>query len=113
MLKLFDSVEEEEMIRECDEQTYLNMKAREKLLNDVFECISKGKVTFVTHPGREIRQEGILHPCTKGTAIFQFSFFDELGPIGDFERNTWEEVAKSVVEYGFIPIEVEDLVFLS
>ncbi|WP_260287726.1 hypothetical protein [Peribacillus aracenensis] len=48
-------------------------------------------------------QEGILHASTNKKYKYQFIYFDQLGSIGDIQKNTLEEMAKSIYEYGFTP----------
>lgn len=71
--------------------------------------INAGENTF-SHKRNE--QEGILHPCTVNDYKWQFSFFDSKGPIGDIRRNTIEEIARSIYEYGYEFCEPNKLVIL-
>ena len=55
------------------------------------------------------KQEGVLHDCSYQNYKYQFSYFDQFGPIGDIQKNTLQEMAKSIIEYEFIPCEREEL----
>lgn len=53
-------------------------------------------------------KEGILHGSSRGTG-YQFSYFDQHGPIGDFQIETLEEAAKKIYEYGFQPCHSKNM----
>jgi hypothetical protein len=57
--------------------------------------------------------EGIVHTCTYKNYKYQFSYFDGYGAIGDIQKNSIEEIAKSIVEYGFEPCNEDDLKFIN
>lgn len=54
-------------------------------------------------------QEGILHACSSKYYNYQFSYFDQYGPVGDIQKNSLEEMAESIYRYGFTPCRKEYL----
>ncbi|WCK57271.1 hypothetical protein PP175_29205 (plasmid) [Aneurinibacillus sp. Ricciae_BoGa-3] len=112
MIKLFASEEEEQIIREFDQELYEDMKRRESLLIGVYNYLVSGGVVFINQ-GQKVRKEGLVHPNTKGETPFQFSYFDQYGAVGDFQRDTLEEVAKEIVAYGFVPANEKELRYIS
>ena len=82
----------------------------EKNLQSLLTQLKNGAIHF-----RHLffNQEGIIHPCTEQEYQYQFTYFDQKGPVGDFRRNTLEEVAKSIREYQFQPCSVEEFQFIS
>lgn len=79
-------------------------------IKELTKLLSSGHTTF-----RHKRncQEGLLHPCTEVKYPYQFTYFDAKGAVGDFRRNTFEEMAKSIKEYGFEACSNEQLQILS
>lgn len=57
------------------------------------------------------KKEGILHVSSKGQG-YQFSYFDAYGPIGDIQKNTLYEMARSIYQYGFKLCIKEDLTII-
>lgn len=55
-------------------------------------------------------QEGILHPCTRGNYKYQFTFFDKFGAVGDIQKNSLDEMASSIYEYGFKPQKSTEII---
>lgn len=81
-------------------------KERKEQENKILKHIQCGNKLFFSEQYKY--REGILHPCANEKYPYQFTYFDEWGPIGDFCRNTLEEIAKGIVEYGFQPLETEE-----
>lgn len=106
MLRLFSSLEEEQVIKDFDEETYETIKEREVVLNAIFDHLKTGKRAFT---GFKNRQEGLLCLHAGGEAKFQFTYFDEHGPVGHTTGDTLENMALRIEEYGFEPIEEEKL----
>ncbi len=76
----------------------LEIEQDEKDIAKVLELLKEGVTTF-----SKGNQEGLLHPCTNEEYKYQFTYFDEFGAVGDFQRNTLNEMAVSIHEYGFRP----------
>lgn len=70
------------------------------------EVLESGHKTF-NHP--VLKQEGFIHPSSKAEGVIQFTYFDEFGPVGDFEADTVEELAWKIYQYGFVPCEEKDI----
>lgn len=70
------------------------------------EVLESGHKRF-KHP--VLKQEGFIHPSSKAEGVIQFTYFDEFGPVGDFEVETLEQMVWKIHEYGFIPCEEKDL----
>ncbi|WP_121616578.1 hypothetical protein [Virgibacillus halodenitrificans] len=96
--QLFE-LEEEELMKELEKIE----KDRKEKENRILEHIRSGNKLFFSEQYKY--REGLIHPCVEKTYPYQFTYFDEAGPIGDFRRNSIEEVAKGIVEYGFRPLE--------
>lgn len=69
-----------------------------------------GARTFVRNKGRY--QEALLHPCSTNEYVWQFTYVDEHGPVGHACRNTLEEMATVVKDYGFEVTEPANLKWL-
>lgn len=59
------------------------------------------------------RQEGILHQCTNRNYQYQFSYFDKKGAVGDIQKDTLKEMAKSINEYGFKLCSKEEMTIIT
>lgn len=46
-------------------------------------------------------QEAFVHPCTRSLGSYQCTYFDKYGPVGDFQAETFEELAAKIEDYGF------------
>lgn|SRR5690625_3114411 len=77
---------------------------RELNINNIIQHLKDGRTFF-----KKGKQEGIFHDCTYQNYKYQFSYFDKIGPVGDIQKNSIEEMARSIVEYGFEPCEKEEL----
>lgn len=84
--------------------TLFSMEKEEKEIKQLIRKLQKGISLF-----KKGEQEGILHACSYKYYTYQFSYFDEYGPIGDIRKNTLGEMAKSIYEYGFTPCTKEYL----
>lgn len=104
-MKIDFSLEGEALLEQIEKA----IQEDEKKIKQIEKFIKKGSKTF-KHKNSD--REGILHPCTEKTYSMQFSFFDSIGAIGDFRRNTIQEIAKSIFEYGYEPCEESDLTIL-
>ena len=78
---------------------------REEEIQELVKKLVDGQVTF-KHSHR--LQEGFMYPCSDKFHKFQFTYFDERGAVGDFRRNTVEALAKSIMEYGFVAMKLEE-----
>lgn len=87
--------EQEEMIRQ-----------REKEIHLIIHHIKQHEGLFFKDNG--IYKEGFVHPCTKEEYTYQFTYFDKHGPIGDSCRNTHEEIAEAILDYGFQPLSINE-----
>lgn len=92
------------------EEFYAIINENVEKVNEIAKSIKKGTVTF---KHRSLKQEGLLHPCTDPDYKYQFTFFDEKGAIGDCKRNTIEEMAKAINDYGFHVCLKEELRIIS
>lgn len=99
-------LEVDELVAELER---LEQEKKEKE-NRILTHIKKGNRLFFSDQYKY--REGILHPCTKDSYLYQFTYFDQLGPIGDFCRNSLEEIAKGIVEYGYQPLETDKRKYL-
>lgn len=94
-----------------DESQWLYMEysidQEEIKINNFIQLLKDGKTFF-----RRGKLEGIFHLCTYKNYKYQFTYFDGYGPVGDFQRNSIEEMAKSIAEYGFEPCSKYDLRFI-
>lgn len=96
------SQEEKEFLKENIYELYEEVLHNEHTLNKIYHSLLAGNTVF-SH--NSLEQEGILHPDPSGNAEYQFSYFDQKGPVGHFNRNGLEEVARDIQAYGFIPLE--------
>jgi len=79
------------------------IEQEDKEIASLIEKLKKGHALF-----KRENQEGILHDSSKGEG-YQFSYFDQNGPIGDFQTETLEEAARKIYEYGFQPCHSKNL----
>lgn len=92
------NVEAENFWQELLEKNIAKRERREREVKVLAQKIKKGQFTF-KHSLYD--WEGIIHPCTDNKYKWQFTYFDELGPIGDVRRNSLEEMAKDIYDYNF------------
>lgn len=86
------------------------IEKEDKEIESTLTYLNNGGITF-KHQTKE--QEGLVHLCVDSEHKYQFTYFDSLGPVGDFRRNTLEEVAKSIHEYCFQTCSTEEFKFIS
>lgn len=67
--------------------------------------IENGLTTF---KNEYLKQEAIIHPSTKRTGDLQFTYFDELGAVGDIEAVNEKEMAEKIHVFGFVVCDKED-----
>ncbi len=87
-----------------------DLRKDEEKTKNLVSCLMDGVIHFRNSVHS---QEGVLHPCTESNYRYQFTFFDQFGPVGDFRRNTLVEIAKSIREYQFQPCSVDEFQFIS
>lgn len=63
----------------------------------------------VTFNNEVLKQEGFLHKSSKRKDVWQFTYFDKCGPVGDFEGSSYEVLATKIDEYGFQPCPESEL----
>lgn len=85
-------------IEKSVERSEQEISELEKMLND-------GQVCF---HNTILKQEAIVHPSSKQSGNIQFSYFDELGAVGDIQAENEAEMAKKIHEYGFMPCDEND-----
>lgn len=96
-------------LQKYDPDLYEEWKGREQWVNQIYEWLQNGQLTFIN----ERKQEGFVHPDPRGKSNYQFTYFDQYGPIGHFNEDTLEALAKHILEYHFKPLDPEDLVILT
>jgi len=79
------------------EEIEMEIEKEEKELKELENQLLIGHVSFIHKNG----QEGVYHPSTYKEYKYQFSYFDHKGAVGDFKRNSLQEVARGIKEYGF------------
>lgn len=102
--------DEIEYYKEIDLDLYNELVNREVLLNLIYTSLQRNEFTFTN---RKLNQEGLVHPDSRGKYPYQFTYFREDGPVGDFNRNTLEQVAIGILEYGFSPVKKENIAILN
>ncbi|MCK1999985.1 hypothetical protein MZM54_01130 [[Brevibacterium] frigoritolerans] len=102
--------DEIEYYKEIDLDLYNELLNKEVLLNQIYASLQRSEYTFTN---RKLNQEGLVHPDSRGKYPYQFTYFREDGPVGDFNRNTLEQVALGILEYGFSPVKKENITILN
>lgn len=104
MIYLLDK-EHRDFLKETDQMDLLEeWEDNEIKVNRVYEHLKRGKVTFYRNSIVHY-QEGLAHPDPRRKYIYQFTYFDERGPIGHTNKNDLESLAKTIRSYGFLPVD--------
>lgn len=80
----------------------------EKSKSDIEKISIELKKGVVTFKNDLFNQEAIVHPSSKKVNVFQFTYFDKHGAVGDFEASSIEQLAEKIHEYGFESCEKKD-----
>lgn len=81
------------------------VELREKEIKELEIQLEQGVRTF---KNEDRNQEAYVHPSSKKEGVYQFTFFDGFGPVGDFEAESIEKLATTINEYGFAPCKESD-----